>query len=218
MGTIQTYAIIPVAYLDRELPSDSDDTNSAETNAILEATDFCNTHADKYDRWPAHTDNGDGTYVINAPRQVQRICTEVSKAMFWMGQGQINRDGTEDTTWEEVLNFYEDKLNKLSVEPTIYSVAISLDGNGVQLLARNQNILPYHTESKVTSLTTNIWNQGYHWNIRRGLDADDEYTDGWYFDAEQYSSSIEGTIYFARSWRADGLDYLRFTPVVKSLN
>lgn len=56
-----------------------------------------------------------------------------------------------------------------------------------------------------------VWNLGTHFNIVRGNcigDNDDYFNDGFYLDASQYKSTIEGTLHYWRSYRNDGRDYM----------
>ena len=196
--------IIPVAYLGNELPTGSADTNSEETNAIKQATDFIHAYATHYDLFPDYS----GSAPV-APDYIVRTCIEVAKAYYWMNRGQVYRAGTEQQAWDTVLDRYRKELRTVDILPTISSVTIELDSNHVQLIARNQNILRHHPQCRVVGLTTGIWNQGHHWDIRRGEDPDSEQLDGWYLDAD-YGYSVEGTLYYARSWRNDGVDYQRW--------
>lgn len=202
-------AIIPEEYLVRELSDDVEEGDLQFTAAVDNASIFCNTHATHYEAWPDYTGSA-GAYTIVAPSEIQRVCTEIAKIYYQQIQGRVSRDGKESESLMDQLKSYKDMLMKIDIRPTISSVAISLNSDGVQLIARNQNILRFHPSCRVTSDASNIWNQLYHWDIRRGLDAEDEQIDGWYFDAETYKDTIEGTLYYARSWRNDGLDYQRF--------
>lgn len=223
--------IIPIEYLDRELPEDATDVDGALTNAVTEATAFVNTWTSRnYLEWEEYSTEeeegagasssssssssstdasiaGPETYIINAPREIARICLQVAKIMYWQGQGQISRDGEEDEKLEARLEYYRQLLEKIEISPVKKNVSISLDTNGCQLIGRNQNVVPW--SSYVISATTNIWNQGEHWTIRKGGLYDDEYYDGWYFDASNYTSTMEGTLYYWRSYRRDTKDYMR---------
>ena len=55
------------------------------------------------------------------------------------------------------------------------------------------------------------WNLGTHFQIIKGsaIDTEDYFTDGWYLDASDYKSTIEGTLHYWRSYRNDGKDYMR---------
>ncbi|MBU2177661.1 MAG: hypothetical protein KJ556_21425, partial [Gammaproteobacteria bacterium] len=208
------------------------DVDSALTNAVTEATAFVNTWTSRnYLEWEAYSTqaeegagasssssssstSGDGsraddtTYTINAPNEIARICLQVSKIMYWQGQGHISRDGEEDEKLEGRLEYYRQLLEKIEISPVKKDVTISLDTNGCQLIGRNLNIIPWN--SYVVSASTNMWNQGEHWTIRKGGTYDDEYYDGWYFDASNYTDTMEGTLYYWRSYRKDTKDYMRF--------
>ena len=195
-------AIITTTQLSDELPTGY--TSAQLTNAVNESSRLVNTWCIKYEEWPESTDTPD------APYEIQRACIEIAKALFYLGINQQDRDGEEGDKHGDTLKYYEGYLKTIDVAPEILSVAISLDSNGVQLIARNQHILRYHPKCRVESDTTNIWNQCWHWDIRKGVYTDDEQLDGWYFDAETYEDTIEGTLYYARSWRNDGLDYQKY--------
>ena len=196
--------IITTTQLSNELPSGY--TTAQLTTSVNQASRLVNTWSKRYDEWPDESDT------VDAPDEIQRVCVEVAKITYFMLIGQENRDGNEGDSHIETLKFYKGYLNEIDVEPEVLSVAISLDSNGVQLIARHQHILRFHPECYVDSAESpaNIWNQGYHWDIRKGTDSEEEYIDGWYFDAETYEDTIEGTLYYARSWRNDGLDYQKY--------
>jgi hypothetical protein len=200
--------IISNAELLEELPTGA--TTTKVTRAVNESSGLVNTWCVKYEQWPDHDDTQ------TPPYEIKRSCLEVAKALYYLSIGQVNRDGNENETWQDVLDFYKIYLETIEVEPTQYSVTISLDSNGVQLIGRNVNILRYHNKkcyvTSVAAPTTTIWNQGVHWDIRKGNDSDNEFLDGWYFDAETYEDTIEGTLYYVRSWRNDGLDYQKWWP------
>lgn len=195
-------AIITTTQLSNELPTGY--TTAQLTTAVNEASRLVNTWCIHYEEWPESTETPDSPY------EIQRACIEIAKTLFFLAIGQQDRDGEEGDKLGDTLKYYEGYLKTIEVEPEIISVAISLDSNGVQLIARNQNILRYHPKCKVVSGLTNIWNQGWHWDIRKGIYTDDEQLDGWYFDAETYEDTIEGTLHYARSWRNDGLDYQKY--------
>lgn len=204
--------IISTTNLSAELPSDISST--ALTDAVNQGSELTQTWATRYDRFPDHATN-----VITAPQEIGRICLEICKAIYWQRVGQVYRSANELTTWQDVLDHYKKYLGEIELEPAESTVTISLNSDGVQLIARNQHILPYHPSCRVTSIagaTTKFWNRGYHWTIRPGNDSDSEFLDGWYFDAEQYKSTIEGTLAYYRSYRNDGLDYLKYAPGTRS--
>jgi hypothetical protein len=202
-------SIISTTMLAAELPTSTDSTYLQK--AVNRATSLVNSWAVKYDKFPDYT-----TVLTveqtNAPEEIVMITTEIAKVCYFMSIGQVYRDGEEQQTWASILDEYKDRLKDIDIEPTEYSVAISLDSNGVQLIARAQNILRFHPHCRVVSGSTNIWNQCYHWEIRKGLDSEDEHTDGWYLDAEEFEDTVEGTLYYYRTWRNDGLDYQRYRP------
>lgn len=206
--------IISTTNLSNELPSDTDAT--ALTDAVNQGSRLTQTWAKHYEVFPDHAAN-----VIQAPDEIGRACLEISKAVYWMRVGQVYRDSQELSTWQDMLDYYKKYLAEIELEPEGSSVTISLNSDGVQLIARNQHILPYHPSCRVTSTagpTTVFWNQGFHWDIRKGNDAEDEFLDGWYLDAEQYKSTIEGTLYYYRSFRNDYLDYLKYSPGTRSMD
>jgi len=206
--------IISTTLLTNELPSDADAT--AVTNAVAESSVLVNTWAVNYEGFPDISGS-----TIMAPREVARACLEIAKALYWTGVGQVYRDGNESESWQALLDYYETYLGKIDIEPTGSSKTISLDSNGVQLIARGQHILRYHPKNRVESAASPssiIWNQGTHWDIRKGSDPDAEFLDGWYFDAATYDETIEGTLYYYRSWRNDSKDYLRFGHESRSMD
>ena len=198
-------AIIPVSYLQREMPDDVDDSDGFLTSAINEATEFCNTHAVNYELWPDYT----GSSTVVAPEPIPRMCKQIAKLFYYQSTSRITSDGLENQDINEELALYSQRLKTIDIQPTLYSASISLNSDGVQLIGRNMNILPDHLSSRVVSGSSNIWNKGFHWVIRKGNDSEDEYLDGWYLDADTYKNEIEGTLYYARSWKNNWLDYLR---------
>lgn len=212
MGTLQNNTIIPARYLDEMLDDDATNQYSRIDNAVIRATVFVNTYAVNYLEFDAYTvDEGSGdnddTYTINAPHEIEFICLDVAKTMYYMSIDHVNRDGTEWQRYKDELDYYKDMLKNINIEPKQYSVAISLNTDNAQLIARNQNIIPF--SSYITSDTTNIYTNGEDFFIRKGGVYDDEYWDGWYLDANN-DPDIEGTLYYYRSWRKDGKDYIHY--------
>ena len=108
--------IIPKEYLDRELPTDANDEDSAIENAITEASVFCNTWAERYLEWTAYTDDGDDEYTINAPYEIKRICTQVAKILYWQSQSAKHRDGLEEADYEQRLEYYRQLLKQIEYQ------------------------------------------------------------------------------------------------------
>lgn len=204
--------IIPVAHLTKVLPSDAADTNSEKTNAVTEASAFVNTWTSKhYETWDEYTAGSDDAYTLEAPREITHICTQIAKHMYYQNIGSVMRDGAEEIDHEERIEYYRKMLIDINVKPTKHTTTVSLDTNGYQLIARNQNILTH--KGHIVSLesdVTNIWNIGRHFNIIKGgcIDADEYWNDGWYLDASTYSTTLEGTLHYWRSYRNDGRDYI----------
>ena len=203
-GFFYIMAIITTTQLSGELPTGY--TTAQVLNAVTEASRLVNTWCINYEEWPDESES------VDAPDEIQRACIEIAKALFFLATGAQDRDGEEADLHGDTLKYYEGYLKTIEVNPEILHGTIDLDSNGVQLLARNQHILVYHPECRIESAASppDIWNQDYHFEIRKGTDATDEYLDGWYLDAETYEDDIEGTIYFARSWRNDGLYYQKY--------
>ena len=203
-------SIIGRPQLDQWLEYDFDNEVAAN-RAIRTASNLTNTWAVHYLPFPDATDNGDGSFTTNAPDEIVDYCTEIAYYQYRKIIGHIDRDDLGRNQDTIRLKQIHEELKKIIIEPLIRSVTISLNSNGVQLLERNTAILPAHPQSRVDSGTTNIWNREEHWIIRKGQFEDQqEHTDGWYLDAESYEDEIEGTLYYAKSWRNDGYDYHRF--------
>lgn len=219
--------IIPVSWLDDALPEDATDAHDALTNAVTQASAFCNTWAMHYLEFEACTlksigagagndssssssEDDDEDYTINAPMEIAYACLDISKAIYWQNQGQVFRDATEQKTWSDILDGYRDRLQNIEIAPTRHSLAISLDSKGFQLIGRSPhyNILTHN--AYITSATTNIWNLGRHYQIVRGacIDVTTYATDGWYLDARTYTT-LEGTLYYYKTYRKDLIDYFR---------
>jgi hypothetical protein len=209
---VLSMTIISTTNLSSELPSDTN--ANALTDAVNQGSNLTQTWATHYEWFPDHASN-----VIAAPDEIGRACIEICKAIYWMRVGHVYRDSQEISTWQDVLDYYKKYPGEIELEPEESTVTIGLNSDGVQLIARNQHILPYHPSCRVVSTaapTTTIWNLGYHWTIRKGNDAEDEFLDGWYLDAEQYKSTIEGTLYYYWSFRSDSLDYLKYSLGTRS--
>lgn len=203
--------IISTTHLGQLLKGTLDNTTA--TAVVEAATSFVNTNALRYH--PFDTIADDGT--TQAPAIIVMYCKEIAKTMYLQAIGQTKRDGNETEDLQDVLDYYQDKLRdtKFQIEPAIIAKTISLNSNGSMLIARGQEILTYHPLCRVESADSpqNEWNQDEHWHIRRGTtDDESEFSDGWYFDAETYKDDIEGTLYYARSFRNDGWDRIRFNP------
>jgi hypothetical protein len=203
MGTI-----ISVTHLKNILPSDAADTNNDLTNAVSEASSLVNSWASHYMPFAEVDVNG----YAQAPGIVVYYCRQIAKCLYYMGIGQIYRDGAEKKSWQEDLEYYKKLLNELEIEPTVHTVVLTLDSNYRMLIARNQNILPQHTQCKLLSNESpqNSWNFGEHWTISKGRMYDGEYEDGWYFTAIDDETTIEGTLYYVKSYRNDTRDYMRY--------
>jgi hypothetical protein len=219
--------IIPVQWLDDALPEDATDAFGALTNAVTQASAFCNTWATHYLEFEACTLTGtdsvagadsssssseadDDDWTINAPIEIAYMCLDIAKAIYWQNQGQVYRDGSEQETWTGILDGYRERLGKIEIAPTRHSVTISLDSKGYQLITRSPhyNILTHN--AYITSATTNVWNLGRHYQIVRGacIDVMTYFTDGWYLDCRTYTN-VEGTLYYYRTYRKDLIDYFK---------
>lgn len=200
-------AIIAAAHLSAELPSDADST--AIANAITQASDLVNAWATKYVTFPDVTQAG----VLQSPGSAVRYCIQLAKVLYYQSIGWVSRDGQEEPKWERQIDAIKKTLAEIDIEPTIVSTAVGINQTyGTQLIARGQNILRWHPQCRIDSGTTpaGLWVQGFHWDIRKGKDYNDEDLNAWYLEAETYKATIEGTFYYARSWRADALDYQKY--------
>lgn len=203
MGTI-----ISVTHLQNILPSDATDTNSVLTNAVTEATSLINSWASHYLPFPNVDSNGQ----TQAPGLVVYYCKQIAKILYYMGIGQIYRDGSEKKSYQDDLDYYRKLITDLVIEPTIHTVTLDVDTNGRMLIARNKNVLPQHPQCTLISSASpqNNWNQGEHWDISRGELYEGEYSDGWYFTALTDKATIEGTLSYAISYRNDTRDYMKY--------
>ena len=201
--------IIPVEYLNRELPEDATNENNALANAVTRASNLVNTWMPNYLPWDEYDEDSDDEFTLNVPDEIAHYTTEIAKTLYWMGVSQISRDGEEREKHQSWLNFYKAELATLEIEPVLNNVTVSLDSNGYQLIARNQNILTHN--AYITSASTNIWNLGTHFFIVKGsvVDQDDYQHDGWYLDGSTYVDDLEGTLYYYRSYRRDTKDYMK---------
>lgn len=203
--------IISTLHLQSALKPGATDTESRLTNACQAATNFINSNAVRY-----HTfDNITAQGITQAPAVIVMYCKIIAKIFYHILIGDIFLDGSEEKTWNDMLDKYRKIIRELEIEPSVHQKVISLDTNGCMLITRNQQILPYHPDCKVVSSASpqEDWNQDEHWTIRKGGKWDEENTDGWYFDASTYKDEIEGTLYYARSYRNDNHDYLTYGKV-----
>lgn len=204
--------IIPVIHLAKFLPSDANDSHGYMTTSVTEASAFVNTWTSRrYEEWDDYEEDSDDEYTLNAPREITQICTSIAKHMYFMNTGYVQRDGSEEMDHEARIDYYRGILEKIDVRPTRHELVLSLDSDGYQLIARNQNILTH--KAKIVTLTsagTNVWNLGKHfWILKGGLiDAEDYFNDGWYVDGSTYKDELEGTLTYYRSYRNDGKDYM----------
>lgn len=201
--------IISVARLLRELPPGASNDNNQVTDAVDQATDFCNTWAIKYDPWDEYDTSPD---TPRAPNSIVRICLEVGKAYYHMAIGEIWRNREEQTTWEQVLAFYETRLKTIKVAPTWEEQTISLGSDNAMVIGSRTNtggmwprVIPQ--TAQVISGTT-VYLQPDDWHISKGGEFDNEYRDAWYLYAE--SSSLSGTLRYMRTYRSDGYDYATY--------
>ena len=204
MGTI-----ISVNHLKNILPSGVLDTNNVLTDSVLQASNYTNTWAERY----LPFDEVDSNQNAQSPGIVVYFCKMIAKAIYYQSIGQIFRDGSEGKTWQDELDYYKKALIEMDIEPSLHSKTIVLNSDGMMLIERNREILPCHPQCKIISSASpqNQWNQYEHWAIRKGKKYEGEYADGWYFDGATYKSSIEGILYYLRSYRNDKRDYMKYS-------
>lgn len=213
MGTRSDKLIIPVEYVDDWL-YDATDEDGKQTDAIYEATAFVNTYAIHYEDFDAYTTTtGSGdeedTYTINAPRVIEHITKNVAVAIYHLSIAETWRNSDERIYWEERKKSYAEMLKEIEIQPEWYSATVSLDSNGYQLLETNKHIIPW--TAYIESASSNVWNNGEDFYVVKGpLNDSDSYRyESWYLDGSNESSDLEGTIYYERSFRNDGRDYMK---------
>jgi hypothetical protein len=204
--------IISTALLSKELPKDAVSDEEHLTTAVAQASSFVDTWtSNHYDPFDDYT-TSEGTETFPAPQAIVRECLEVAKAIFWMGVGQVFRDGEEKSSWQDFLDNKETSLSKIKVNPEWKSQAISLNSSNAMVIGARSTagfwprIIP-HT-AQVVSGESNVWLKPDDWYIQQGGEHEDEYSDAWYLYAA--SSSVEGTLRYMRTHRNDGFDYARY--------
>lgn len=203
--------IISTAMLQKILPSDATDTNSEITNAVTMSNAIVNTEtSDRYESWEDYSDTS-----IVAPADIGFYCLQIAKHIYYQNIGSVVRDGAEEIDHEERIDYYRNLLKKIKIPPKLCTLTISLDSDGYQLIARNQNILTYKgyiisSDSSSSDSGATRWNIGTHFWILKGsqIDTDSYWTDGWYLDGSSHKDDLEGTLYYYRSYRIDGKDYM----------
>lgn len=201
--------IISTAWLLRELPPGANDDDDEITDAVFQATDFVNTWANKYDPFDEYDTSPDAP---RAPHVIVRATLEVAKAIYFLRIGQIFRDGQEQTSWQDVLAYYQDYLMKVQVSPEWKTQAVSLDSNNAMVIGSlttghmYPRVIPQ--TAQVISGSSNTWLQPDDFTIAKGGRYDDDDPQAWYLYAD--SSSVEGTLRYMRTYRNDFLDYGKY--------
>jgi hypothetical protein len=203
--------IISTVHLERELPPGFTNENDALGDAVAEASAFVNTYARNYDPFD---DFSASPLEILAPREVGRICIEVAKNFYFLRIGESSRNGEEIAFREAMLDKKITQLQKLNIEPTWESQAISLDSNNAMVIgSRNTTTGRYPrvlvtTLNNVVSAAGNVWTWSEDWEISKGGRFDDEEPSAWYFYANQ--DGVEGTLHYLRTYRNDTFDYMKY--------
>lgn len=207
--------IISTTMLTNELPSDATDTNNVITNAVSMASSFVNTWAKNYDPFDDYQVSPE---IALAPDIIVRICIEVAKAYYYMGIGQIYRDGNENTAWNDQISNYREQLLNIIIEPTWETQTISLNTYNTMIIGSRTitggmwpRVIPHNAQ--VIGSGSNVWTYPDDWYIRKGGVYDNEYLDAWYLDCTN-GSSVEGTLRYMRTYRNDYRDYARYSEIV----
>jgi len=205
--------IISTTMLTSGLPSDAATDTTQISDAVLEATAFVNTWSSK--KYDPFDDYQESPELILAPREIGRICLQVAKAYYYMGVGEIYRDGNENASWELILETYRSQLISIDIQPTWETQAISLNTDNSMVIGSRvttggmwPRVIPQ--TAQVISGAGNTWLYPDDWTITKGGDYDDEYLDAWYLRADT-GSTVEGTLRYMRTYRNDGRDYARYS-------
>jgi len=195
-------SIISVAHLTAELPSDAENSNDEKTKAVSQASSFVDTWSNKYYPWD---DYDESSGEAEAPYMIVRLCLDIAKAMYYEAVSEMTRGGDERDALSLFLADKRTELKEIDIKPELKSKTIALDSNDAMLIKRFTHVIPQ--TAYVTSASDGVWNAGSDWWISRGGRNDDEYYNEWYFYAS--GSDVEGTLYYYRTFRSDGVDYSR---------
>lgn len=201
--------IISHNMLIRRLSSDVSNANREITDARFDSTGFVNTWAQHYDPFDEYQASPE---ITQAPRSIVFITYRVAEAMYHTNAGVINRDGNEQTYWEDVLEKYKKQLMEIQIEPVWVEQTVALDGNNAMAIGDLNGggyyprVLP--VRATVTSAASNTWLCPDDWCIKKGGQYTDEDPGQWYLYSQ--TSSLEGTLRYMRTYRNDGLDYGRY--------
>ena len=205
--------IIPVSLLQSELPPDATDKDRRITNAVNRASGKVNTWTSKrYDSW----DNYDSTNNIpRAPDDIVQYCLDIGKALWNKSIGNVYRDGSEELTWQEMIDNAEEDLKEIKIPPEFKTQTISLDSNDNMLIGSRTTTTGIFTRvipanAFITSAGSSVYVPCEDFYIRKGGSYDDEYPDAWYLDTMS-TSAVEGTLSYMRTYRKDMGDYLTYS-------
>ncbi len=208
--------IISIAMLQDELPTDASDSNNEITYAVNRGNSFVNTYAEAYEPFDDFTESPEE---VQAPPQIGRICLDASKAFYYLGIGEVSRDGNEVSFWNAVLygengnGGLKQQLKDIKIEPTWQTQNIRLDSNDAMVIGSRQSssgrfpkVIPYLANVNQGS---GVYNINDDFVIRRGGNYDDEWRDAWYLEVQR-GDITGGTLQYLRSYRIDSFDYAKY--------
>jgi len=200
-------SLITVEYLQDELDEGASNENGLLTKAINRATASINTWASR--RYDPFEDFDITNNIPLAPDEIIAVCVEVAKAYYFLSLGEVSRNGEEQAYWKTILDAHKTDLYKLEITPKWETQPIALDSNDSMLIgtqtasARFPRIIPQN--AYIISGASAVWSKNSHWVITKGQSFDDEHPDAWYLRG--LDNTIEGILYYMRSYRKDGKDY-----------
>ncbi len=201
-------SIISTAYLQAELPTVDFDSTAA-ASAVVRASGFCNTWTSKhYYAWDDYQASPD---LPLAPPEIVQICLELAKCYYYLTTNEENADGDKVERCYSIIEVQKQELLNIDIAPTLESLTISLSSENTQVIGSQNTTSGTFPQvlksSSIISDSSNVWNYGDDYTMRKGGANTDEYYNAYYLEAN--SSSVEGTLKYWRTYRNDGIDYMR---------
>jgi hypothetical protein len=138
---------------------------------------------------------------------------EIAKAVFYLGTGEVSRDGEAKAFWTNIITTYKDDLKTIAIEPVWKTQTITLDGDDNMIIGDTDGGVGYPQVIPFNAYITDgagSWVRGEDFTITKGgVYEDDEELNAWYFRGD--TSSVDGTLHYMRTYRNDNLDYAKYS-------
>lgn len=201
-------SIISVERLSNELPNDASNADGILSLVVNRASVLVKAHtSNRYDSWD---DYDSSTGEAKAPYEIEFICMEVAKAMYFLAIGQVDNDGFGRNIHTQYIKDTKKDLQKIDISTVTLTQNVSLDANDAMLIGERVNniwtrVIPQVCH--VETATSNTWIKDVDFVVRKGGTNTDEYFDAWYLYA--LDTSLEGVLHYVKTFRSDAGNYAR---------